>query len=100
MIIREILGETAEHAVFIEQEIDTENEKQCHTEGNVYVACAHPYDGEYQDIATKGIFQIGFHGFAHFDGDEFGGNIENDNHNTGEYFAGIERGDFIVQKVE
>jgi hypothetical protein len=100
MIIREILGETTEHTVFVEQEVDTKDEKECHTEGNVYIARAHPYDGEYQNIATKGVFQIGFDGFAHFDGHEFGGNIENDNHNTGEYFAGIERVNFIVQKVE
>jgi hypothetical protein len=31
MIIREIFGETAEHTVLIEEEIDAKDEKQCHT---------------------------------------------------------------------
>ena len=80
MIIREPFGQTTKPAIFVKQIIDTKNKQYGHTDGNVYITGSHPYNGEYQYITTKCVFQIGFHRFAHFDGDEFGRNIQNNNH--------------------
>lgn len=92
-----MVGQNAQTAILIKEEVEKQDEYQGHSSGDVDVACAHPGHGKHEDLSTKGVFQILLGGGPKFEIDEFGRNIENHNHNTRKYFAVVQVCHMVIQ---
>ena len=64
----------------MEQVLGAYHKYYCYDASYVNIAGSHPGNDEDEDLPTKGIFKIGFQGFAQFEIREFRNDIEGDNH--------------------
>jgi hypothetical protein len=87
MVIGKRLRQTTERTFFVEQIIHTKRKQQRDKQRNVNVARSHPCHCEYQYIPTERVFQVGFHGFAEFNRNEFRRYVQRDDNQPSKHLA-------------
>jgi len=71
----------------VKQDLGSDEEQNGNDQRNINVASAHPSNGKDKNLFAKGIFQVRLNCFAQLYIDEFGRNIQYNNHQSSKDFT-------------